>query len=50
MNQMDNAWINWIHYGASVRKGLSAAGMIFGGYYDPMRHIAVIDPANDAKG
>jgi hypothetical protein len=24
--------------------------MIFGGYYDPMRHIAVIDPANDAKG
>jgi hypothetical protein len=29
---------------------LSDAGMIFGGYYDPVRHIAVIYPANDAKG
>jgi hypothetical protein len=29
---------------------LSDDGMVFGGCYDPVRHIAVIDPANDAKG
>jgi hypothetical protein len=50
------SWIKWLLFGVT---GYTMVPQLecaqwwwndFGGYYDPVRHIAVIDPANDAKG